>query len=93
MNAQLRPVLLASERPKYLGWHHVRRNEPEQWIALNLTLIREWWRAGFEHRPDLEYDEMDFQPFCRVQFDLERMRFEELRDDGKYDDLRTAEDE
>ncbi len=87
MNARLKPIEnRCVDRPSYRGWEHVRRDEREQWIALNLPLIRAWWRAGFENRPNLPFDESDFQPFCQIQFDIERMHFEELRDDGMRDD-------
>jgi hypothetical protein len=89
MNAipKLMPIRRVAVRPAYRGWVHVQRNEPEQWIAANLDLIRTWWRIGHERDSRVEYDENDFQPFCRVQFDIERMRFEEYRDDAKGDDI------
>lgn len=87
------PILArAAKRPSYLGWEHVKRNERDQWIDLNLPLIREWWRAGHENHPHIEYDEADFQPFCRVQFDIERAYFEQLKADG-FDDPYAREDE
>lgn len=88
MSALLKPIAnRCIERPAYRGYEHVRRNEMQEWIALNLDQIRAWWRAGHENRPTLTFDELDFQPFCCVQFDIERMRFEELREDGKHDEI------
>lgn len=87
MVAELRQIeARCIERPKYRGYMHVRRNEMNEWIELNLDLIRAWWRAGHERDARIKYDENDFQPFCCVQFDIERMHFEQLRDDGHFDD-------
>lgn len=68
MNAQLKPVELAAERPVY-------NNEnvafADYWIRDNHEALLAWWNAG-------EHYEGEFLSFCLAQWDYAESRRHEL---------------
>lgn len=83
MNAMLKPIPRAIERPAYRGWNLVRQNEQVAWVRLNYDLIAGWFAACGATLDDCTTETMD--SFAEAQWDIQRAQYEELRSERDYE--------
>ena len=93
MNAVLKPITVRPLRkPDYRGWWLVRSNQKAEWVRLNADLLAEWFAACEAALDSADLGAETLDSFAEAQWDVERMHCEQLRDDGRYDDITRVED-
>jgi hypothetical protein len=75
MNAQIKPVPRALERPKYDN--HFLGHEAD-WISANVIDLLLWWEACGQQ--DGEMNPKDFPAFARSQHDIQQSLRDAYRD-------------
>lgn len=94
MNALLKPITTrALELPSYQRYDLVRTNERGDWIKANvLALLERFGACGDLARANGKWTILEFAESAQVQWDLERMKFEEMKADAKFDDGHLSEE-